>query len=149
MAAIVGRKGSAQMFIHDGENQTLALADKLAHLVTFEAPNPEADDIDTTDFDSDGKEYEPGMIDYNESTFEQHLVSTEYEDMMTRVQSQDKVTAGYFIVKKDGTTLAVGRKGNAYVKACQLNNIEVDGVFSVTTTLKWTGATSTTTLPVA
>ncbi|MEE3417908.1 MAG: hypothetical protein VZQ62_01045 [Methanosphaera sp.] len=149
MAAIVGRKGSAQMYMHDGENQTLTIADRLANLVTFEAPNPETTDIDVTDFDSDGKEFEPGTIEYGESTFEQHLTDSEYEDMMTRVQSQDKVTTAYFIVKKDGTTLAVGRKGNAYVKACQLNNIEIDGAFSVTTTLKWTGATSTTTLPSA
>lgn len=149
MAAIVGRQGTAQVFITDGADATLALADKLTHLTTFTPPTAEPTEIDVTDFDSTGKEYEYGTVDYGELQATQHLTDDEYNDMMTRVTSQTACTMAYFIVKKDGSTLAVGRKGNCYVKSCTLEGVEVDGAITVQTTFKITGATSTATLPSA
>lgn len=147
MAAIVGRKGSAQVFVHSG-NGDIALADKIGKLTTFTVPTAEPTEIDVTDFDSDGKEYEYGTIDYGELQVTQHLTDAEYSTMQGYIDNDTDVKVGFFILKKDGTQ-AVGRKGNAKVKSCTIEGVEVDGAFTVNTTFKITGATSAATLPTA
>lgn len=148
MAAIVGRKGSAQVFVHDGVDQTLAVADKVGKLTTFTVPTAEPTEIDVTDFDSEGKEYEYGTIDYGELQVTQHLTENEYNDMQERIDNDTEVTVGFFILNKAGTQV-VGRKGNARVKSCTIEGVEVDGAMTVQTTFKITGKTSEATLPTA
>lgn len=147
MAAIVGRKGSAQVFVHSG-NGDIALADKIGKLTTFGVPTAEPTEIDVTDFDSDGKEYEYGTIDYGELTVTQHLTSDEYSTMQGYIDNDTAVKVAFFILNKAGEQV-VGRKGDAKVKSCTIEGVEIDGAMTVNTTFKITGATTAATLPVA
>lgn len=147
MAAIIGSKGSAQVFVHSG-NGDIALADKIGKLTTFSVPTAEPTEIDVTDFDSDGKEYEYGTIDYGELTVTQHLTSDEYNTMQGYIDNDTAVKVAFFILKKDGTQ-AVGRQGDAKVKSCTIEGVEIDGAMTVNTTFKITGATTAATLPTA
>ena len=147
MAAIVGRKGSAQVFVHSGSGD-IALADKIGKLTTFSVPTAEPTEIDVTDFDSDGKEYEYGTIDYGELTVTQHLTADEYNTMQGYIDNDTAVKVAFFILNKSDTQV-VGRQGNAKVKSCTIEGVEVDGAMTVNTTFKITGATSAATLPVA
>lgn len=147
MAAIVGRKGSAQVFVHSG-NGDIALADKIGKLTTFGVPTAEPTEIDVTDFDSDGKEYEYGTIDYGELTVTQHLTSDEYSTMQGYIDNDTAVKVAFFILNKAGEQV-VGRKGDAKVKSCTIEGVEIDGAMTVNTTFKITGATTAATLPTA
>lgn len=147
MAAIVGRKGSAQVFVHSGSGD-IALADKIGKLTTFSVPTAEPTEIDVTDFDSDGKEYEYGTIDYGELTVTQHLTSDEYNTMQGYIDNDTAVKVAFFILNKSDTQV-VGRQGDAKVKSCTIEGVEIDGAMTVNTTFKITGATSAATLPVA
>ncbi len=147
MAAIVGRKGSAQVFVHSGTGD-IALADKVGKLTTFTVPTAEPTEIDVTDFDSDGKEFEYGTIDYGELQVTQHLTSDEYNKMQGYIDNDTAVKVGFFILNKAGEQV-VGRKGDAKVKSCTIEGVEIDGAMTVNTTFKITGATTTATLPTA
>lgn len=147
MAAIVGRKGSAQVFVHSGSGD-ITLADKIGKLTTFGVPTAEPTEIDVTDFDSDGKEYEYGTIDYGELTVTQHLTNDEYNTMQGYIDNDTTVKVAFFIVNAAGSQV-VGRQGSAKVKSCTIEGVEVDGAFTVNTTFKITGATTAATLPVA
>ena len=147
MAAIVGRKGSAQVFVHSGSGD-IALADKIGKLTTFSVPTAEPTEIDVTDFDSDGKEYEYGTIDYGELTVTQHLTSDEYNTMQGYIDNDTAVKVAFFILNKSDTQV-VGRQGDAKVKSCTIEGVEIDGAMTVNTTFKITGATTAATLPVA
>ena len=147
MAAIVGRKGSAQVFVHSGSGD-IALADKIGKLTTFSVPTAEPTEIDVTDFDSDGKEYEYGTIDYGELTVTQHLTSDEYNTMQGYIDNDTAVKVAFFILNKSDTQV-VGRQGDAKVTSCTIEGVEIDGAMTVNTTFKITGATSAATLPVA
>lgn len=147
MAAIVGRKGSAQVFVHSG-NGDIALADKIGKLTTFTVPTAEPTEIDVTDFDSDGKEFEYGTIDYGELQVTQHLTSDEYNTMQGYIDNDTAVKVGFFILNKAGEQV-VGRKGDAKVKSCTIEGVEIDGAMTVNTTFKITGATTAATLPTA
>ena len=147
MAAIVGRKGSAQVFVHSGSGD-IALADKIGKLTTFGVPTAEPTEIDVTDFDSDGKEYEYGTIDYGELTVTQHLTADEYNTMQGYIDNDTAVKVAFFILNKAGTQV-VGRQGDAKVKSCTIEGVEIDGAMTVNTTFKITGATTAATLPTA
>lgn len=147
MAAIIGRRNSAQVFVHSGTGD-IALADKIGKLTTFTVPTAEPTEVDVTDFDSDGKEFEYGTIDYGELQVTQHLTDAEYNTMQGYIDNDTAVKVGFFILKKDGTP-AVGRQGNAKVKSCTIEGVEIDGAMTVNTTFKITGATTAATLPVA
>lgn len=136
MAAIVGRTGSVVVYI--GESETLTQADRLPHLKTFSVPNSEGTEVDTTDFDSTGKENEVGTIDYGQLQTTQHLNDNEYEIQQERVEEAKDVYFAYFIKNKAGN-ICVGRKGKGVVKTVSIDGAEMDNAMTVQTTVKVNG----------
>lgn len=137
MAAIVGRKGSVVAYV--GENETLTSADKLPHVTGFTPPSSEAEEIDVTDFDSDGKEFETGEIDYGTLEITQYLNTDEYETMQDRVDEGKNVYFMFFVKNKAGE-IAVGRQGKGVVKTVTLEGTERGSAITVKTSIKVSGA---------
>ena len=140
MAAIVGRKGTATAFL--GENAELTAEDRLKNVTTFNLPQSETDEIDVTDFDSEGNETEAGSIDYGEFSVTQHLVDGEQYDKVMGLQESGKhVHFQAFVHKSDGS-IAVGRKGEGVITGVSLEGVERGSAFTFTTTVKVSGKTS-------
>lgn len=139
MAAIVGSKGSVQVYV--GTTETLTASDKLAHVTTITFPQTEAEEIDVTDFDSEGKETENGTKDYGNLEITQHLVADEYDNMQDKLDEDTMVYWQAFTLNKAGDVV-IGRKGKGYVKTVAPEGLEVDNAFTVQTTIKVYGKTS-------
>lgn len=138
MAAIVTRKGTAVAYV--GTTEQLSASNKLAHVYSFDLPSAEADEVDVTDFDSEGKEFEMGMVDYGEVTITQNFASG---DIYTTVQDwADNGTTVYFqLFLKDKTgAVVLGRKGTGVVKGITVEGVEAGGnKVTVQTTIRVSG----------
>lgn len=139
MAAVVGLKDLVQVYVGDSENITLA--DKLVHVKTITFPQSEAEEIDVTDFDSDGKETVQGLIDYGNLEFTQHLTEDEYNDMQDRQDANKVVYFQAFALNTTGAVL-IGRKGKGFLKTVAPEGLEMNSAFTVKSTIRVVGATS-------
>lgn len=140
MAGIVGRKGSAVAYV--GTSEVLTQADRMTNVTTFSFPQSEAEEIDTTDFDSTGNEYELGEVEYGELSITQNLnVGEQYDDMQDLVDSGETVYFNVFIKNKAGE-IVIGRKGKGVVKSVTPDGIERGSVFTIQTVIKVSGKTS-------
>ena len=139
MAAIVTRKGSCVAYV--GSSSTLALADKLTNVYSFTPPQSQAGEIDVTDFDSDAKEFETGMVDGGEVTIVQNLVSAEqYSKMQTFCDAGTTVYFALFVKNKNGD-IVVGRQGSGIVKNVNIEGAEAgDNKITFTSTIRVSGA---------
>lgn len=142
MSKAVGRSGGVDVYI--GESSTLTTADRLPNVKTIGFPSPEASELDTTDFDSTAKETENGLITYSDLTITQHMTddasaTNEFDIQEARSMSGVKVYIEYFLNGKNGVLM--GRKTEGVIKSCVVNNVEMDGVYEVVTTIKVNKAT--------
>lgn len=116
----------------------VAAADLLGHCKSMQFPEPSSDDIDVTDWDSEAKEFENGMIDFGEANSVRNLTSDEYESAMDLAQAGTSKILTVTVKNKAGTQI-IKRQGLVTVKAPSVANTEVDGVLEVTTTYKMSG----------
>lgn len=116
----------------------VATADLLGHCKSMQFPEPSSDDIDVTDWDSQAKEFEQGMIDFGEANSVRNLTSDEYESAMDLAQAGTSKILTVTVKNKAGTEI-IKRQGLCTVKAPSIANTEVDGVLEVTTTYKMSG----------
>ena len=139
MAAIVTRKGSCVAYV--GTTNQLNGSDKLTNVYSFTTPQSQAGEIDVTDFDSDAKEFETGMIDNGEVTIVQNLVSSEqYSKMQTFCDEGTKVYFELFVKNKNGEVV-VGRQGAGVVKSVNVEGAEAgDNKITFTSTIRVSGA---------
>lgn len=121
-----------------GQVAVTAATDLLGHCKSMQFPEPSSDDIDVTDWDSEAKEYENGMIDFGEANSVRNLTSDEYESAMDLAQVGTKKILTVTVKNKAGTEI-IKRQGECTVKAPSVANTEVDGVLEVTTTYKMSG----------
>lgn len=137
MAAIVGRKDTVTCYVGDAE--ALTVEDKLKNVTTFTLPSSETEEVDVTDFDSEGKEVENGDTDYGTLEITQHLnTADQYDDMQERADSGEIVYFQCFVHDKEGT-IVVGRKGKGIVKTVTLEGTERGSALTVKTTIKVSG----------
>lgn len=136
MAGIVCTKKTATIYV--GDSEALTATDRLVHMKTFTVPQSEAEMVDVTDFDSDGKEEAPGLTDYGELQITQHLTADEYDNMQTRQETGDTVYFQYYIHNMAGEVI-VGRKGKGFVKNVNIEGVEVGGAITIQTTIRVTG----------
>jgi hypothetical protein len=139
MAAIVTRKGSCVAYV--GAASPLKKIDKLTNVYSFTTPQSQAGEIDVTDFDSEAKEFETGMIDNGEVTIVQNLVSsTQYSKMQTFCDSGTTIHFALFVKDKTGAVV-VGRKGTGVVKSVNIEGAEAgDNKMTFTSTIRVSGA---------
>lgn len=116
----------------------VATADLLGHCKSMQFPEPSSDDIDVTDWDSNAKEFEQGMIDFGEANSVRNLTNDEYESAMDLAQAGTSKILTVTVKNKAGTEI-IKRQGLCTVKAPSVANTEVDGVLEVTTTYKMSG----------
>ena len=116
----------------------VATADLLGHCKSMQFPEPSSDDIDVTDWDSQAKEFEQGMIDFGEANSVRNLTNDEYESAMDLAQAGTSKILTVTVKNKAGTEI-IKRQGLCTVKAPSVANTEVDGVLEVTTTYKMSG----------
>lgn len=112
--------------------------DLLGHCKSMQFPEPSSDDIDVTDWDSEAKEFENGMIDFGEANSVRNLTNDEYESAMDLAQAGTSKILTVTVKNKAGTEI-IKRQGLVTVKAPSVANTEVDGVLEVTTTYKMSG----------
>lgn len=137
--AVVCTKKTATIYV--GTTEELTAEDRLIHMKTFTIPQAETEMVDVTDFDSDGKEEEPGLTDYGEMQITQHLTKDEYDDMQTLQEEGTLVYFMFFIHNKAGEVI-VGRKGKGTVKTVNIEGVEVGSAVTIQTTIKVKGATA-------
>jgi hypothetical protein len=116
----------------------VAASDLLGHCKSMQFPEPSSDDIDVTDWDSEAKEFEQGMIDFGEANSVRNLTNDEYESAMDLAQAGTSKILTVTVKNKAGTQI-IKRQGLVTVKAPSVANTEVDGVLEVTTTYKMSG----------
>lgn len=116
----------------------VATTDLLGHCKSMQFPEPSSDDIDVTDWDSNAKEFEQGMIDFGEANSVRNLTDDEYESAMDLAQAGTSKILTVTVKNKAGTEI-IKRQGLCTVKAPSIANTEVDGVLEVTTTYKMSG----------
>lgn len=116
----------------------VATSDLLGHCKSMQFPEPSSDDIDVTDWDSNAKEFEQGMIDFGEANSVRNLTNDEYESAMDLAQAGTSKVLTVTVKNKAGTEI-IKRQGLCTVKAPSIANTEVDGVLEVTTTYKMSG----------
>lgn len=121
-----------------GAVDVTAATDLLGHCKSMQFPEPSSDDIDVTDWDSQAKEFEQGMIDFGESNSVRNLTNDEYESAMDLAQAGTSKILTVTVKNKAGTEI-IKRQGLCTVKAPSIANTEVDGVLEVTTTYKMSG----------
>lgn len=139
MAAIVGIKGSVSAYV--GTAEALTAEDRMTNVTTVTFPTSEAEEIDVTDFDSEGKETENGDVDYGTVEITQHLnTGDQYDDMQDLVDSGEKITFMIFVKNKAGE-IVIGRKGKGTVKSVSPEGLERNSAFTVKTTIKVSGKT--------
>lgn len=138
MASIVTRKGTATAYV--GSSSTITLADKLTNVYSFDIPSASADEIDVTDFDSDGKEFEMGLVDYGEVTITQNFANGDiYETVQDWADDGTTVYFELFLKDKNGT-IVLGRKGSGVIKGVTVEGIEAGGSkITVQTTIRVSG----------
>lgn len=139
MAAVVTRKNSCVAYV--GSSSPLTAEDKLTNVYSFTPPQSQAGEIDVTDFDSDAKEFETGMIDGGEVTIVQNLVyATQYSKMQTLCDNGTTVYFALFVKNKNGDVVA-GRQGSGVVKNVSIEGIEAgDNKITFTSTIRVSGA---------
>ena len=121
-----------------GAVDVTAANDLLGHCKSMQFPEPSSDDIDVTDWDSEAKEFEQGMIDFGEANSVRNLTNDEYESAMDLAQAGTSKILTVTVKNKAGTEI-IKRQGLVTVKAPSVANTEVDGVLEVTTTYKMSG----------
>lgn len=139
MAAIVTRKGSCVAYV--GAANPLVVDDKLKNVYSFTTPQSQAGEIDVTDFDSEAKEFETGMIDNGEVTIVQNLVTAEqYSKMQTFCDNGTTIYFALFVKNKAGD-IVVGRQGTGVVKSVNIEGAEAgDNKMTFTSTIRVSGA---------
>lgn len=121
-----------------GQVAVTSSTDLLGHCKSMQFPEPSSDDIDVTDWDSEAKEFEQGMIDFGEANSVRNLTDDEYETAMDLAQAGTSKILTVTVKNKAGTEI-IKRQGLCTVKAPSVANTEVDGVLEVTTTYKMSG----------
>ena len=121
-----------------GQVDVTSSTDLLGHCKSMQFPEPSSDDIDVTDWDSNAKEFEQGMIDFGEANSVRNLTDDEYESAMDLAQAGTSKILTVTVKNKAGTEI-IKRQGLCTVKAPSIANTEVDGVLEVTTTYKMSG----------
>ena len=112
--------------------------DLLGHCKSMQFPEPSSDDIDVTDWDSEAKEYENGMIDFGEASSVRNLTDDEYESAMDLAQAGTNKILTVIVKNKAGEQI-IKRQGLCTVKAPSVSGTEIDGVMEVNTTYKMSG----------
>lgn len=149
MAATIVRSGNNRtisLYLTDvptgtytiGSVGVTAATDLLGHCKSMQFPEPSQEDIDVTDWDSEAKEYEQGMIDFGEANSVRNLNTDEYESAMDLAQANTSKILTVIVKNKAGTEI-IKRQGLCMIKAPSVANTEVDGVLEVTTTYKMSG----------
>ncbi|WP_213305958.1 phage tail tube protein [Paraburkholderia sacchari] len=100
----------------------------------FDGFGGSAPDIDVTDFDSDAKEYRPGLQDWDTITFDINVNMKEPSHTMLLADKKARKLRLYQVTLSDGSTMAF----EGYVKSFPMSGA-VDNVYKAKIVVKITG----------
>ena len=123
-----------------GQVDVTASTDFLGHVKSVQLPQPETEEIDTTDYDSpEGtKEFELGSVDFGNANTVRNINDTEYESAMDLAAAGSTMILTIIGKNKVGTEF-LKRQGKCFVKYPSIANTEINGVLEVTTEYRMTG----------
>lgn len=142
MAGIAIIKDSFRGYIWE-KTGTVAIKDKLTHVVSVGEITQDVEEIDTTTIDSDAKESTGGFDDYGSVDIELNIVNDEFTKMKALADSKQHMQWAF--VADDATGTEVFQlHGEGWVKTCKFSGASVGGLLKVTATVKISGAPKST-----
>ena len=126
------------------ELEEITYADKVKNILSATLPEREVGEVDVTDFDSTGKEFEGDTPDYGTLEIKYLLKNTEQYEKYDDWADEEKTVNFMVFTHTRDNRVVIGKKGKGFAKANKVENLERDSRIEVTLSIRVSGATERT-----